>query len=431
MQDTREREESDMSQQSTDSSEIIPDSPADVSPSMEMSRAKTPASQRISRRRAFIGAGAGLFVLFAGGTVWRASDQGVFSTGQGPAYEPWHAWRSSSPGPLNLVRAAILAANAHNTQPWLFHVTETQIDLFADLSREIGLADPFLSEMHIGLGCAVENLILSAPANGYLPQVTLFPDPADAAHIAQIGLTPGAVSTTTLYQAIPHRHTNRYPYDTHRAVAQATLDALSALNADPQVRVFWFTSVADRKHMGDVMVAAAHAFVADNPLDTQDNRWYRATWQEVQHDRDGITLDAAGLPDWERALAKVLPPASLDQQNSAFLQGVQTQVQTAGVLGLLAVPRKRDNSQRMSVGRLWQRMHLWATMQGLGMQPLNQMTEMADREIILGDTPRFGNALLDLVNDPSWQAVFTFRAGYATQAALLSPRRALNAVLKP
>ncbi len=387
--------------------------------------------QKISRRKLFALAGTGTLVLAVGGTLWRAADQGVFSTGEGPAYEPWYDWHSSTPGPLNLVRAAILAANPHDSQPWLFQVTDSRIDLFADTRRNIGLADPFLSELHMGLGCALENLVQAAPANGYAPQVTLFPDPTHTMHVAQIDLLPGAISTSALYQTIPHRHTNRYPYDTSRPVAQATLDALSALNTDPLVRVFWLTEAAERQHLGDLMVAAAHAFVADRPLVQDDDRWYRATWQDVQRYRDGITLDTAGLSDLTRALGKILPPASPEQQHDYFLQGVQTQVQTAGVLGMLAVREKRDNAQRLGAGRLWQRMHLWATTQGVGMQPLNQLTEMADREVVLSSSPHFSTALRALVVDPTWQVLMTFRVGYPTHEALLSPRRAISDVLQP
>lgn len=389
------------------------------------------APQRTSRRKILVGAGVGMLVLVSGGAVWRAEDQGVFSTGQGPAYEPWYDWRSAASDPLNLVRAVILAANPHNTQPWLFHVTDARIDVFADLSRKIGLTDPFLSEMHFGLGCALENLLLAAPAYGYTSQLTLLPDASDPTAIARIDLVPGITTASDLYQAIPHRHTNRYPYDTHRPVPSAMLAGFEALNSDPQAQIFWFASAADRQRIGDLMIAAAHAFVADTPLDQDDNRWYRATWQDVQHYRDGITLDASGLSDFTRFLGKMLPPQSLDQQNSYFLQGVQTQVRTAGALGILAVPNKRDDEQRMRAGRLWQRMHLWATTQGMGMQPLNQMTEMADREVVLGNTTRFGNALVDLVGDPAWQALFSFRLGYTTHEALLSPRRPISAVLKP
>jgi hypothetical protein len=61
-------------------------------------------------RRSFV-KGAGIVtVLVAGGAVWRAEDQGVFSVGQGPAYQPWQDWQTeASTGPLALVRAGSLA----------------------------------------------------------------------------------------------------------------------------------------------------------------------------------------------------------------------------------------------------------------------------------------------------------------------------------
>lgn len=39
-------------------------------------------------RRAFLKGGGVVSILLAGGTVWRASEQGVFSAGEGRAYEP-------------------------------------------------------------------------------------------------------------------------------------------------------------------------------------------------------------------------------------------------------------------------------------------------------------------------------------------------------
>ena len=169
----------------------------------------TPPGKKFSRRKIIALAGTGTFVLVVGGGVWRAADQGVFSTGQGPAYEPWDDWRSTTQGPLNLIRAAILAANPHNSQPWLFHVTSTQINLFADLSRNLGPVDPFLIEMHIGLGAALENLLLTAAANGYTTQVTLSPDALDATLVARIGLKPGSAPVSNLYNMIPLRGHNR------------------------------------------------------------------------------------------------------------------------------------------------------------------------------------------------------------------------------
>ena len=77
----------------------------------------------------------------------------------------------------------------------------------------------------------------------------------------------------------------------------------------------------------------------------------------------------------------------------------------------------------------YQRMHLWATSNGLAMQPMNQMTERADREVSLGIKQTFGNALMELIANPNWQALMTFRIGYPTMEASSSPRRSIQEVV--
>jgi hypothetical protein len=119
--------------------------------------------------------------------------------------------------------------------------------------------------------------------------------------------------------------------------------------------------------------------------------------------------------------------ASADE---AWLRATREQhVATAAAFGLIAVPDARDNAMRIRGGRLWQRMHLWATRKGLAAQPLNQMSERADREQQLGIDPRFGTALRELVADAGWQALMPFRIGYPTVESQPSPRRDLQSVL--
>jgi hypothetical protein len=128
------------------------------------------------QRRSFLKGAGVVTVAVVGGGVWRAYDQGVFSVGEGPAYEPWKDWgNDSSEGALALVRAAILAASPHNTQPWLFKVTNSLIELYLDTQRNTGALDPYLREEHIGMGCALENLALAAAVHGYQATVTPVP----------------------------------------------------------------------------------------------------------------------------------------------------------------------------------------------------------------------------------------------------------------
>ena len=99
---------------------------------------------------------------------------GVWSGGDGPAYAPWSDWQgNTADGVKRPLRAAILASNPHDTQPWLFRSWgQRTITLFADRARNLGTFDPFRREMHLGLGAAVENLVLAARAFGFAANVT-------------------------------------------------------------------------------------------------------------------------------------------------------------------------------------------------------------------------------------------------------------------
>jgi hypothetical protein len=259
----------------------------------------------------------------------------------------------------------------------------------------------------------------------------LLPHASDETWVARIDLTKGSATVSDLYQAIPQRHTNRYPYDTGRQVPGATLGALRALNSDPAVRVFWFASASLRKQVGDLLVEATHALVADKTQDGDSARWWRGTWQDIQQHRDGITLDAAGLPDLTRAIGKMLPPPSQEQQDATFLSNTAEQAQTAGAFGLLTVRDAQDRAQQLRAGRLLEHLYLWATKEGLAMQPLNAVVERAAREVVMGITPHFGPSLQTLVGDPAWQTLLAFRIGYSTHEGLRSPRRGVDEVVNP
>jgi len=356
-------------------------------------------------------------------------NQGVFSGGTGPAYESWRV--DGEPGPLRLVRAAILGASPHNTQPWLFRAREASIDVWADTRRHIGTIDPYLREMYVGVGCALENLLIAAAREGYAAVLTLMPDAADPAHAAHVALTSAAPAESALYAAIPRRHTNRGPYDTARAVPSETLSAMAQLGPDlPDVKVFWFDRGPDRKRIGDAIVSATEAIIADRPQSQDSARWFRASWQDLERHRDGITLDAQGLPPVVNALAKMLPAVSPERADAAWLEATRDRhVATAAAFGILAVPDTRDGRMRLRGGGMWQRMHLWATTRGLAMQPLNQLAERADRERQLALTPTYTTMLEKLIDGSGLEALMPFRIGYPVRDAGLSPRRDVEAVL--
>ena len=117
--------------------------------------------------------------------------------------------------------------------------------------------------MHIGLGCAVENMILATQAEGFDVRVSLLPDIKYVDHVAHLALTPTQVQASHLYPVIPSRHTNRGPYDRSKSVGSHVLDSLAKLSNDDSVRIFWFAESATQDRFGKVAIAAAEALIAD------------------------------------------------------------------------------------------------------------------------------------------------------------------------
>jgi len=391
----------------------------------------------VDRRSVLKGLG-GVMVLAAGGGIYRASDQGVFSVGEGPAYEPWHTWDAdSASGPLAIVHAGVLAANPHNTQPWLFHVAENRIDLYADPSRYLGAMDYFGREMHIGLGCAIANMKLAA-AQGYRASArssigkTYIKDRSDPVIVATLKLEQQEnITPDPLFDQIPFRHTNRGPYDTGRPLDSKVLSEMLSLVPEGRgISLKLFADEAEKKAVGNTIVKATEAIVANHDMVMASDAWFRHDWDELQQKRDGVTLDAAGMPASITAVAKMLPESDPETGHEYWLGATRdVHVPTAAAYGVFAVRDLYSRPLNMLVGEYWQRLHLSATAKGLAAQPLNQPLEIFDYAVAQRKKVK-PEWRLDGLFEKGWHPTFCFRFGYPEQPANASPRRRLLDVVR-
>ncbi|MDE2109871.1 MAG: hypothetical protein KGJ79_01930 [Alphaproteobacteria bacterium] len=395
----------------------------------------------MASRRVLIAGGFGAAVLAALG--YRAWDRGVFSSGQGPAFAPWREWQGrAGEGTRRPLHAAILAANAHDTQPWLFEPQEDSIAVYADRARNLGAADPFRRELYVSLGCAVANLQIAAFGYGLASDIRfvagrLEPSPANApVKVADIRfgavqvLETAAAGLGRLAAAIPFRHTNRGAYFADRKIAPGVLDRVSGPLAT-NVRAVLIREAGARKAFGDVVVGATADFISDKQMSADSARWFRTGRREVEAHRDGVGTDTAGLSPAMAIAAKLLPDVGADAADKFWLASTRdTQVPTAAVFGLIAVRDRLDMNQALQVGYAWQMIHLTAAMHGLAAQPLNQPIEMMDRDLVLGRKSGYAAELRKVAGVEDGDPAFVFRLGYAERPAVPSPRRPLEEVIR-
>jgi nitroreductase len=390
-------------------------------------------------RRVFLKGAGAVSLVVVGGGVWRAYDRGVFSVGEGPAFEPWKDWQQSKDSPLALVRAAILAANPHNTQPWLFRVADSKIDLYLDPKRYPGALDPYLREEHIGMGCALENLMLAAPANGYTATAKLFPAQLKAASayagpelVASVALAPGPKQQSELYSAIPRRHTNRNPYDVKSLPADFIEQIRQLAGGETDVKVFVFITDKDRDRIIDMISKANDIVYADPQVAQGSDQWVRTQWSDVQKFRDGLIWDEVGESELTAASLKFMPPWGRSFAFRHKLLGAMSYrdlLRSTPLFGVIAVRDRYDREQCLSAGRIWQRAHLLATARHVAGRPVNEAVELIDHQRLLNQQPQAMADLSALVGENGWQPTFMFRLGYPVRQVSPSPRRPVNDVL--
>lgn len=89
------------------------------------------------------------------------------------------------------------------------------------------------------------------------------------------------------------------------------MSKLAGIGADvPEVKVLWFSSESERRRVGELIVAATEAIIADRQQSGDSAKWFRSSGRDLQRLRDGITLDAQSPPPFVNAMAKILPPGS-------------------------------------------------------------------------------------------------------------------------
>lgn len=114
-----------------------------------------------------------------------------------------------------LLKFAVLAPSSHNTQPWRFRIQGSEVELYADLTRSLPIADPQHRELTISCGAALFHLRVAIRYFGYSSQVELLPNQDVPNLLARIRLGLGHDTDTEdilLFEAIRNRRTNRMPF---------------------------------------------------------------------------------------------------------------------------------------------------------------------------------------------------------------------------
>ncbi len=286
---------------------------------------------------------------------------------------------------LVLLTAATAAPSLYNSQPWRFVVTGLQIDLYADPRRQLREADPHGRELLISCGAALFNLRLAAQHLGREPKVRLLPRRDDPRLVAQVTLASRRGISRMgemLYDAIPLRHTNRFPFEDDDTIPAEAGDAMASAARLEGAELIALREGTELGRMAEIV------HLADIDLDHRPGLAVEAAaWTAVEADRsDGVPGYALGpLADSSETPVRDLRRGAPmpDRPHTAFERSPHL---------LVLATRDDDHASWVRAGQALQRVLLTATLHGLSASFVNQPLESPDlRDSVLAAGSQHGH----------------------------------------
>ncbi len=279
-----------------------------------------------------------------------------------------------------LVHYATLAASSHNTQCWKFQLEDRAISILPDLSRRCPVVDPDDHHLYVSLGCAAENLIQAAKAQGLSGQFTFDPSRNGAVRIA---LEPAPAIITPQFEAIPHRQCTRAEYD-GKPLSHEEIKLIEIAGTGDGVRVMMLTERAEMETVLDYVLLGNTAQINNNAFMRELKSWIRFNDREATRTGDGLSGLTTGNPSIPRWLGNLLFKLLIrvkpeNDKNTRYIRS------SAGIA--VFVSDVDDKAHWVEAGRCYERFALQATALGIRNAFVNQPVEEASLR------PHFARAL--------------------------------------
>lgn len=304
-----------------------------------------------------------------------------------------------------LLRYAILAPSSHNTQPWKFAINEREVRAYTNKDRWLRVADADERELHISLGCAIENLVIAAEHFGYDHHIKYFPNPANPRLVAAISLTetddPPSTRDPKLFNAILIRHTNHKAYE-QRSISVEDQQHLQACCVEEGITLR-LTEDPDLKRELDRLVNRADAIQFADPAFREELGYW-------------IGQGVFGTP-WLLAKLSQLAVSYLDLGKWAAKKDSDV-LMSAPLLAMIC-SKENDRVSQIKVGHVFERIYLTAAMLGISLQPMSQILQVPE---IKAEATR-------LVGEGGVFLQQPFRLGYAEPEKEHTPRHPLEEAL--
>ncbi len=380
--------------------------------------------------------------LVGGGTVAAAtlSLSGCISSDLPvQALEAWNGPANSETEPRRRALAyAITAPNPHNLQPWLVDLREANvITLRTDPQRVLPETDPLGRQIMVGHGAFLELLVIALAEQGLRADVQLWPQgelPAQLKDwraamqlpVARITIAPSGTKDA-LFAQILNRHTVKVNFEAAKPVSDASLQSILAAGGTSRMQCGGTVQEQRLVPLRKLCLDSAFVELRTPRTNLESIRLVRVGPDEILQNRDGISINSpmvrmlSALGQFDRSL----PTAAGSTAEKKFIERFDGTSKTA--MGFVWITGKNSRFDQVEAGRMYVRLQLQATAQGIAMHPLSQaLQEFAEMK------PHYEQVHQLVLNQSAPRSPqdatvqMLCRIGYTTTPAPATPRRALE-----
>lgn len=318
----------------------------------------------------------------------------------------------------SVVAVASRAPSIHNTQPWRWNLHDGVLDVRADRSRQLHVADRDGHSLLISCGAATELTELALRAGGWSAQSVLMPHATDPDLMARVGpltrLEPNERATAQL-DAARERRSERRAFGPE-PVPSESVERLRVAAGAPGVRVHF--PVREDESL-DLAVAISQA----DRFQRHDAAYAAEVAEWVRHDDQSPD----GVPESVIPRVRAGHPRHTEIPLRDFEAGIPgAQLITAGIdehplIAVILTDTDTDSDlERLRAGQAMMRLMIAAELEGLASCPLSQSVDLLSFRTQL-------RALMSWVGHP--QMMLRLGQKPTGTAAPLSARRPVAEVL--
>lgn len=311
-----------------------------------------------------------------------------------------------------LVRYAVLAPSGHNTQPWSFRIAGESIEVYADFSRRLPVADPTDRELLMSIGTAITNLRVAAAHFGFESTVLYQPRVEESLPVAVVAVRETCSPDTTvsrLFPAITRRRTNRQAFE-EKEIDDAALDALCEF-IDAHSETMRFVLPHDRQRVLELIAEGDRQLMSSEAFRGELADWMRPNESSAS---DGICGDGFGVPGPVSALA----PWMMRRFDMGDTQSKHDRDLARHAAGLIVVTADDDRTSLIRAGEHLEMLLLLLTALNIHYSFLNQPIEV---KTLRGE-------LWSMIRSPKPPQLL-LRIGYGRSVHRPMPRRSVDSVL--